>query len=102
MKYYKQWNVHSIKYNKSLHRIAGDHAFSCKLMLYLTYADDTTFMAEREEELKSLWMKVKEDSKKAGLKLNIKKKQNYAIQSYHFMANWGNNGSSDGLYFFGL
>ena len=66
------------------------------------YADDTTFMAEREEELKSLWMKVKEDSKKAGLKLNIKKKQNYAIQSYHFMANWGNNGSSDRLYFFGL
>ena len=68
----------------------------------LRYTDDTTFMAEREEELKSLWMKVKEDSKKAGLKLNIKKKQNYAIQSYHFMANWGNNGSSDRLYFFGL
>ena len=37
------------------------------------YADDTTLMAEREEELKSLLMKVKEESEKAGLKLNIRK-----------------------------
>ena len=39
----------------------------------LSYADDTTFMAESEEELKSLLMKVKEESKKVGLKLNIQK-----------------------------
>ena len=39
----------------------------------LEYADDTTLMAEREEELKSLLMKVKEESEKAGLKLNIQK-----------------------------
>ena len=39
----------------------------------LRYADDTTLMAEREEELKTLLMKVKEESKKAGLKLNIEK-----------------------------
>ena len=39
----------------------------------LSYADDTTFMAESEEELKSLLMKVKEKSKKVGLKLNIQK-----------------------------
>ena len=39
----------------------------------LRYADDTTFMAENEEELKSLVMKVKEESKKVGLKLNIQK-----------------------------
>ena len=39
----------------------------------LRYADDTTLMAESEEELKSLLMKVKEESKKAGLKLNIHK-----------------------------
>ena len=39
----------------------------------LRYADDTTPMAEREEELKSLLMKVKEESEKAGLKLNIQK-----------------------------
>ena len=39
----------------------------------LRYADNTTLMAESEEELKSLWMKVKEESEKVGLKLNIKK-----------------------------
>ena len=39
----------------------------------LRYADDTTLMAESEEELKSLLMRVKEESAKAGLKLNIKK-----------------------------
>ena len=39
----------------------------------LTYADDTTLMAEREEELKSLLNKVKKESEKVGLKLNIKK-----------------------------
>ena len=39
----------------------------------LRYADDTTFMAENEEELKSLLMKVKEESEKAGLELNIQK-----------------------------
>ena len=39
----------------------------------LRYADDTTLMTEREEELKSLLMKVKEESEKAGLKLNLQK-----------------------------
>ena len=39
----------------------------------LRYADDTTLMAESEEELKSLMMKVKEENKKAGLKLNVQK-----------------------------
>ena len=39
----------------------------------LRYADDTTLMAESEEELKSIWMKVKEESEKVGLKLNIEK-----------------------------
>jgi len=39
----------------------------------LRYADDTTLMAESEEEQKSLWIKVKEESEKAGLKLNIQK-----------------------------
>ena len=42
------------------------------------YADDTTFMAEREEELKSLLKKVKEESEKVGLKLNIKKTETMA------------------------
>ena len=40
---------------------------------YLRYADDTTLMAESEEELKSLLMKVKRESEKSGLKLNIQK-----------------------------
>ena len=39
----------------------------------LRYADDTTLLAKSEEELKSLWMKVKEETEKAGLKLNIQK-----------------------------
>ena len=51
----------------------------------LRYTDDTTLMAESEEELKSLLMKVKEESEKAGLKLNIKKNQDHGIQCHHFM-----------------
>ena len=47
----------------------------------LRYADDTALMAEREEELKSLLMKVKEDSEKAGLKLNIQKKKKKIMAS---------------------
>ena len=47
----------------------------------LRYADDTTLMAESEEELKSLLMKVKEESEKFGLKLNIQKKM--PLRSWH-------------------
>ena len=47
----------------------------------LRYTDDTTLMAEREEELKSLLMKVKEESEKAGLKLNIEKTKIMASSS---------------------
>ena len=52
----------------------------------LRYADDTTLMAESEEELRSLLMKVKDESEKAGLKLNMQKKD-HGIWSHHFMAN---------------
>ena len=66
-------------------------------------ADDNTLMAETKEELKSLLMEVKEESEKAGLKLNIQKNKDHGIWSHHFMANrWGNNGNSDRLYFLGL
>ena len=59
-------------------------------------------MAESEEELKSLLMKVKEVSDKAGFKLNNLKNY-HGIWSHHFMANkWGKNGNSDRLYFLGL
>ena len=69
----------------------------------LRYADDTTLMAESEEELKSLLMKVKEENEKAGLKLNIQKNEDRGIWSHHYLANrWGNNGNSESLYFGGL
>ena len=58
----------------------------------LRYADDTTLMAESEEELKSRLLKVKEESEKVGLKLNIQKTKIVANR-------WGNSGR---LYFWGL
>ena len=61
----------------------------------LRYVDTTT--AESEEKLKSLLMKVKEESEKFGLKLNIQKTK--IMASHHFMASrWGNSGNSDRLY----
>ena len=62
----------------------------------LGYVDDTTLMAESEEELKSLLMKVKEESEKVCLKLNIQKTK---IWAHHFMANrWENSGNSERLF----
>ena len=67
----------------------------------LRYADDTTLTAE-SEELKSLLMRVKEESEKVGLKFNIKKLRSWhPVRSLH--ANrWGNSGNSDRLCFLGL
>ena len=63
----------------------------------LRYSDDTTLMAESEEQ-NNLLMKVKEESEKAGLKLNMQKTK--IMASHHFMGNrWGN---SVRLYFLGL
>ena len=59
----------------------------------LRYADDTTLMAESEEELKSLLMKVKVESEKVGLKLNIQKTK--IMASSPITSNrWGNSGNS--------
>jgi hypothetical protein len=67
------------------------------------YADDTILMAESKKEPKSLLMRVKEESEKAGLKLNISKNEVYGIWSHHFMENRrGKSGSSDRFYFLGL
>ena len=70
---------------------------------YVICIDDTTFMAESEEELKSLLMKVKEESEKVGLRLNIQKTE---IMASGPITSWeidgGNSGSSVRLYFFGL
>ena len=62
-------------------------------------SDTTTLMAE-SKELKSLLMKVKEESEKVGLKLNIQNTKIMAsVWSHHFMANrWGNSGNSDSLF----
>ena len=69
----------------------------------LRHADDTTLLAESEEELKSLLMKAKEEGEKVGLQLNIQKTKIMTSWSHHFMANrWGNNGTSDRFYFLGL
>ena len=63
----------------------------------------TTLMTESEEELKSLLMKVKVESEKVRLKLNIQKVKIMGIWSHHFMGNrWGNSGNSVRLYFLGL
>ena len=57
-------------------------------------------MAESKEELRSLLMKVKEESEKSDLKLNIQKNEDHGIWSHRFMANrWGNNGNSERLFY---
>ena len=68
----------------------------------LRYANDTTLMAESEEELKSLLMKVKEESEKVGLNLNIQKTKIMASGSITLWQIDGENGNSDRLYFPGL
>ena len=65
----------------------------------LKYADNTTLMAESEEDLKSLLMKVKGEWK-SWLKAQHSENEDHGIWSHHFMANrWGNDGNSDRLYF---
>ena len=61
------WETHAWKKHKLESKIAGRNINN------LRYADDTTLMAESEEELKSLLLKVKVESEKVGLKLNIQK-----------------------------
>ena len=69
----------------------------------LRYADDTTLMAESEEELKSLLMKVKVESGKCWPKAQHSENEDHCIWSHHFMGNrWGNSGNSVRLYFLGL
>ena len=78
------------------------HKLESRLLEEISLTSDMqmTPPAESKEELKSLLMKVKEESEKAGLKINIQKNKNHGIQSHHFMANrWEN---SDRLYFLGF
>ena len=76
---------------------------SCLLGIFnnLRYADDTTLMADSEEELKSLLMKVKEESEKE-LKAQHSENKDHGIWSHHLMGNrWGNTGNGVRLYFWG-
>ena len=85
--------------NAGLHYTQAGIKISRRNINNLRYADDTTLMVESEEELKSLLMKVKEDSEKASLKYS--KNEDHGIQSHHFMANqWRNNGNRDRLFIF--
>ena len=68
----------------------------------LIYADDTTLMAESEEELKSLLMKVKEESERVDLKLNIQKTKITASGPITLGNRWRNSRNSVRLYFWGL
>ena len=69
----------------------------------LRYADDTTLMAESEEEQKSFLMKVKEESEKVGFKAQYSENEDHGIWSHRFTGNrWGNSGNSVRLYFGGL
>ena len=91
---YIMWNAQLDESQAGL-KIAGRHTNN------LRYADDTTLMAESEEELKSLLMTVKEESEKAVLKLNIQKPRNMASGPITSWQTDGKSGSGDRLYFFG-
>ena len=91
--------------NAGLDELQAGIKIGGKTINSLRYVNDTTFMADSEEELKSLLMRVKEDNERASLKLNIKKKktQGLGIQSHYLMANRrGKGGSSDGFPLLGL
>ena len=68
----------------------------------LRYANDTTLKAESKEELKSLLLKVKEESEKVVLKLNIQESEDHGILSHYFKANrWGKNRNSERFFLAG-
>ena len=79
--------------NAGLEEAQAEIKIAARNISNLRYADNIILMAESEGELKSLLMKVKEESEKVVLKLNIQKTEDRGIRSYHFMANrWGNSG----------
>ena len=81
------FNLHAeyIMRNAGLEEAQAEIKIAGRNINNLRYADDTTLMAESEEELKSLLMKVKEERRKAGLKLNI---QNTKIMASHSISSW--------------
>ena len=77
--------------NAKLDEAQANFKIAGKSINNLRYADDTTLMAESEEELKSLLMKVKEESEKAGLKLNIQKTK---IMAFSPITSWQIDGET--------
>ena len=91
-----------LTYIQSIHEHAGLDGTKAGIRIarrninFFRYADDTTLMAESEEELKKLLMKVKEESEKVGLKLNIQKTKIMASGPITSWANrWEKNGNSE-------
>ena len=91
-----------ITWNARLHEAQVGIKTARRNINNLRYADDTILMAESEEELKILLMRVKEESEKSGLKLNIQKMK---IMASGPITSWqidgGNNGNNERLYFLG-
>ena len=88
--------------NAGLEEAQAGIKISGRKINHLRYADDTTLMAESEEERKSLLMKVKEESEKVGLKLNIQKTK---MMASGLITSWeidGETGNSVRLYFLWL
>ena len=97
------FNLHEdyIMWNARLNEAQAGIKIARRNINNLRHADDTSLMAENKEELKSLLMRVKEESEKAGLKTQHSKNEDHGIWSHHFMANrWGNSGNR--LYFGGF
>ena len=89
-------------WNAKLHEAQTGIKIAGRNINNLRYADDTTLMAESKEELKNLLRKVKEESEKAGLKLNIQKTK---IMTSGSITSWqidGETMKSDRLYFLGF
>jgi len=96
--FYAEYNMR----NAGLEEAQGGIKIARRNINNLKYADDTTLMAESEEELKSLLMKVKE-KRKSWLKAQCSENEDHGIWDHHFMGNrWGNSGNSVRLYFWGL
>ena len=85
--------------NAGLDEAQGGIKIARKNLNNLRYADDTTLMAEGEEELKSLLLKVKEESEKVGLKFKI---QRTKIMASGPITSWKIDGNSERLYFLGF
>ena len=96
------FNLYAEKWDAGLDEAEAGIKTAGRNINNLRYANDTTLMAESEEELKSLLMKVKKDSEKVGLRLNIQKTK---IMASGPIISWqidGETGNSERLYFFGL